>query len=178
MKAALAILARVGGREGHAGAGAQRSKPEPPLGSRALQEDEGDDADGAEAEADAKETKRRVLKPPGYKKPPLPRPAKAPAGSPQSEGAAAAAGASGGFKKRRTSGNAGGGGGGGGGEYDEMGMQVALERRTVRDSTRHKVEEGAQERRMAEKVRACEGDCARAWGCVLGCAAVLVPRGM
>ena len=112
------------------------------------QEDEGDeDAEAAEAEAEAlqREPKRKVLKPPGYKKPPLPRPKPKPAAAAAAEGSeGGAAAASGGGARRKSA----------------SGITAAdyvPERRTVRNSTRQKVEEGEAERRAAEKVRGSAG---------------------
>lgn len=120
------------------------------------QEQEGDDdEEAAEAEAEAldREPKKKVLKPPGYKKPPMPKPrpkpqAAAAGGAEGSEGGPVAA-ASGGKGKRKGS--------------QVSAGDYALERRTVRESTRQKVEEGEVERRMAEKVGA--GGC---WWVLVG----------
>jgi hypothetical protein len=94
------------------------------------QEEEGDeDAEAEEAEkaAAAKEPKKKVLKPPGYKKPPLPKPRPKDSG-PTGKATPAA--------KRSSIGP----------------EDFAVERRTVRESTRQKVEEGELERKLAEKV--------------------------
>lgn len=94
------------------------------------QEDEGDEdaeAEEAEKEAASKEPKKKVLKPPGYKKPPLPKPrAKEPGAAAKATPAA----------KRSSTGS---------GDF-------TVGRRTVRESTRQKVEEGELERKLAEKV--------------------------
>lgn len=94
------------------------------------QEEEGDeDAEAEEAEkaAAAKEPKKKVLKPPGYKKPPLPKPRPKDSGPAGKQTPAA---------KRSSIGP----------------EDFAVERRTVRESTRQKVEEGELERKLAEKV--------------------------
>lgn len=120
----------------------------PDASGAAMQEDEGDEeeeAAEAEKEALAKEKKKKVLKPPGYKKPPLPKPRVK-----QEEGAAAAGGGAGpatgaGAPRRRKS---------------SIGPEdFTVERRTVRESTRQKVEEGEMERKLAEKVGDPRGLC-------------------
>ena len=119
-----------------------------------LQEQEGDtDEEAAEAEADAKmkEPKKKVLKPPGYKKPPLPkaRPQAEPGGEDDEAGpSGGAAGGTAGKKKQQQ-------------RRGSIGPEdFSQERRAVRDSTRQKVEEGELERKLAEKVRGCrQGAC-------------------
>jgi vacuolar protein sorting-associated protein 72 len=94
------------------------------------EDEEDEEAEAAEAEAEAKsrEAKKKVLKPPGYKKPPLPKPKP----KPDESGGAPAA------KKKRAS-------------IGPEDFQVG--RRTVRESTRQKVEEGEMERKLAEKYK-------------------------
>ena len=90
-----------------------------------------------------REPKKKVLKPPGYKKPPLPkaRP-KAEAGGEADEAgpSGGTAGTAGKMKQQQRRGSIG---------PDDF----SQERRAVRDSTRQKVEEGELERKLAEKVR-------------------------
>ena len=107
-------------------------RPHPPPAAPQEQEgDEDEEAAEAEAEAVAKEPKRKVLKPPGYKKPPLPKP-RPRAGEGAGGGAKAA-------KPRQ--------------QRPSIGPEdFSVGRRTVRESTRMKVEEGELERKMAEKV--------------------------
>ena len=78
--------------------------------------------------------RKKVLKPPGYKKPPLP---------PKPKPSGAAAGSAGPKKRARPS-----------SEPPEF-----VQRRAVRESTRQKVEEGEQERKLLEMVG--EGLCWR-----------------
>lgn len=112
-----------------------------------LQEQEGDeDEEAAEAEADAKEKKKKTLRPPGYKKPPLPKAkpkAAAAAAGDSQDGSGGEQGGGSGAKKR----------GGGKQRRSSVGSgDFTVGRRTVRDSTRLKVEEGELERKMAVKV--------------------------
>lgn len=103
------------------------------------QEDEGDlDAEAAEAEADAQEKKKKTLKPPGYKRPPLPRPKPKPAAAAAGSEEGGAAPPSGSQQRRKSGISA---------------ADYVPPRRTVRDSTRQKVEEGEAERKAAERVR-------------------------
>ncbi|KAL4448293.1 hypothetical protein ABPG75_005512 [Micractinium tetrahymenae] len=102
-------------------------------------EDEGDEeeeAAEAEKEALAKEKKKKVLKPPGYKKPPLPKPRVKTEEGGAAGGSAGPATGAGAPRKRKSS----------------IGPEdFAIGRRTVRESTRQKVEEGEMERKLAEK---------------------------
>ncbi|PSC70422.1 SWR1 complex subunit 2-like [Micractinium conductrix] len=99
--------------------------------------DEDEEAAEAEAEAVAREKKKKALKPPGYTRPPLPKPRVNTEGGDGGGGGGPARGA-GAPKQRRPS-------------VDPA--DVVIVRRTVRDSTRQKVEEAEMERKMAEKYK-------------------------
>ncbi|GAB4817426.1 hypothetical protein N2152v2_004472 [Parachlorella kessleri] len=92
-------------------------------------EDDNEEGEEAEAAARANEKKKKTLKPPGYKKPPLP-PRPKPPGS-GSKGPASGAGAS-----RRRAPSA------------ELDAQAVFERRAVRESTRQRVAEAEEERQL------------------------------
>ena len=102
------------------------------------QEEEESDGEAAEEDAKAKEPKKKVLKPPGYKRPP-PTKKSEPVLKLEGGAVAGATGASPPSKKpRRTSAE----------------VHVPMERTVgVRESTRQKVMEGEEERKLMEAVR-------------------------
>lgn len=111
------------------------------IGALLLQEDEEeDDEEAAEQEAQAREKRKKVLKPPGYKRPPPAKkkqPAKTEGGAEAEEGAEAVP-----KKARRTS-------------VEVAAAMLPAERTVkVRDSTRQKVQVAEEERMIQEAVSA------------------------